>query len=80
MLMIREGLHSKRNKTTRKGKLKPNEWYINDLMQETGVGYGKVHRWIMSRRLEARKDDTGQWVVTADKQQRDELKSVRLAR
>ena len=76
MLMSREGLRSKRNKQIQKAKLKKNQWYIMDLVKEAGVGYGKIHRWIKSGRLDAKKDDSGHWIVTADKAKREELAKI----
>ena len=76
MLMSREGLRSKRNKQVQKAKLKKNQWYIMDLVKEAGVGYGKIHRWIKSGRLDAKKDDDGHWIVTANKAKREELAKI----
>ncbi|MCA9069691.1 MAG: recombinase family protein, partial [Planctomycetaceae bacterium] len=77
-MMNREGLYSKRNKKTDQSKLKENEWTIVGLSKETGVGYGKIHRWIQAKQLDARKNDEGRWIVTADEVKRDELRAVRL--
>ncbi len=78
MFMSREGLRSKRNKKTKLATLKKNEWTIAGLSKETGAGYGKIHRWIMAKQLEARKNDEGRWIITADKDKREELVAVRL--
>jgi hypothetical protein len=73
MIMLRQGLRSKRSRSCRSSiRLGEHEWLIGELAKELAVGYGTIHRWIVARRVEARKLD-GRWVVTADAAKRREL-------
>src|SRR5262249_14809808 len=67
MIMLRQGLRSKRNRSCRSSiRLGEHEWLIGELAKELQVGYGKIHQWVVAHRIEARKLDDGRWVVTAD--------------
>jgi DNA invertase Pin-like site-specific DNA recombinase len=66
MLMLRQGLHSVRNRTRPTPPLKQHEWTIAELAKKLQVGYGTLLRWIHEKRLKGRKLDDGRWVVTAD--------------
>lgn len=66
MLMLRQGLHSTRNRQRHTPCLNRHEWTIAGLAKELKVGYGTLIRWIHEKVLDGRKLDDGRWVVTAD--------------
>jgi DNA invertase Pin-like site-specific DNA recombinase len=66
MLMLRQGLHSARNRQRPAPSLNKHEWTIADLAKKLQVGYGTLIRWIHENRLKGRKLDDGRWVVIAD--------------
>lgn len=76
MLMIRHGLRSNRQKQMSVTELDEDEWYIFDLMKETGMSYGKVHRLIQANCIAARKNEAGRWIVKADRLQLRTLMNV----
>jgi hypothetical protein len=80
MIMLRQGLRSKRNRSCRSSiRLGEHEWLIGALAKELEVGYGTIHQWIVAHRVEARKLD-GRWIVTADAAKRRELTAFQTRR
>ena len=74
MLMMKNGLRSKKQKAVPCDNLAKDEWRIVDLMNETNLSYSKIHRLIQVNRIAGRKGKMGRWIVTVDSQMLQELK------
>ena len=78
VIMRRQGFQSAVSKARKDpGPLSKNEYFISELTRELQIGPSKVYGRILAGTIPARRALDGRWVVTVNKEMREELKQPR---